>query len=302
MPYSSGSYSFVVNSWNPAVAATNISATDWNAQVTDLSTALSTAVLKDGTQTTTALVPFAQSLRVGTAGSILGFVDFSGNTSGTTRLQPAAAASGTLTLPAATDTLVGRATTDTLTNKTLTSPSIGGTVSGGATYTGITLSGTITGPATSTWSSTGLGLGISPLTILDVKTGTNQVLRARGPISLGSGVSWNAENDAGSANISLEIRTSELLLTTGTGGLNVSGAGVQLLSIPNVVGANRYCVINASNGGNPQVTVSGGELAVGTNSWTFGVANVVSPTSPNRTLTVTIGGTTYYIAAKTTND
>ena len=34
-------------------------------------------------------------------------------------IQSAAAASGTLTLPAATDTLVGRATTDTLTNKTL---------------------------------------------------------------------------------------------------------------------------------------------------------------------------------------
>ena len=34
----------------------------------------------------------------------------------------------------------------------------------------------------------------------------------------------------------------------------------------------------------------------------FGTANAVSPTSPNRTLTVTIGGNTYYIAAKTTND
>jgi len=41
-----------------------------------------------------------------------------GSTSGNTVLQSAAAASGTLTLPAATDTLVGRATTDTLTNKT----------------------------------------------------------------------------------------------------------------------------------------------------------------------------------------
>jgi hypothetical protein len=46
----------------------------------------------------------------------------SGTVSGTTILQGASAASGTLTLPAATDTLVGKATTDTLTNKTLTSP------------------------------------------------------------------------------------------------------------------------------------------------------------------------------------
>lgn len=43
-----------------------------------------------------------------------------GSSSGQTIIQPSAAASGTLTLPAATDTLVGKATTDTLTNKTLT--------------------------------------------------------------------------------------------------------------------------------------------------------------------------------------
>ena len=32
------------------------------------------------------------------------------------------------------------------------------------------------------------------------------------------------------------------------------------------------------------------------------VVNSVSPTSPNRTVTMVIGGTTYYLAAKTTND
>ena len=45
-------------------------------------------------------------------------VRFNGSSSGTTTVQGASAASGTLTLPAATDTLVGKATTDTLTNKT----------------------------------------------------------------------------------------------------------------------------------------------------------------------------------------
>lgn len=47
-----------------------------------------------------------------------GTITLTGSTSGTTILQPSAAASGTLTLPAGTDTLMGRATTDTMTGKT----------------------------------------------------------------------------------------------------------------------------------------------------------------------------------------
>lgn len=46
-----------------------------------------------------------------------GTVILKGSSSGTTTLIPAATASGTVTIPAATDTLVGKATTDTLTNK-----------------------------------------------------------------------------------------------------------------------------------------------------------------------------------------
>ena len=59
-----------------------------------------------------------------------------GTTSGITILKSANAASGTLTLPAATDTLVGLTTTDTLTNKTLSSPVLSGTLTaGGSTGT-----------------------------------------------------------------------------------------------------------------------------------------------------------------------
>lgn len=57
---------------------------------------------------------------------------FNGSTSGTTKLQASAVASGTLTLPAATDTLVGKATTDTFTNKTIQ----GGTINGANTISG----------------------------------------------------------------------------------------------------------------------------------------------------------------------
>lgn len=58
------------------------------------------------------------ALTLGTATSVLGSVILSGSTSGTTRINPNVAASGTLTLPAATDTLVGKATSDVFTNKT----------------------------------------------------------------------------------------------------------------------------------------------------------------------------------------
>ena len=40
----------------------------------------------------------------------------------------------------------------------------------------------------------------------------------------------------------------------------------------------------------------------GAGAWELGIANTVTPTSPNRTITIEIGGTVYYLAAKTTND
>jgi len=79
----------------------------------------------------------ATGLKVGKAGTTLGTISLQGNTSGATILQPAAAASGTLTLPSATDTLVGKATTDTFTNK-----SISGSTN---TITNVSLSTGVTG-------------------------------------------------------------------------------------------------------------------------------------------------------------
>ena len=88
------------------------------------------ADLLDGFNTDTANT--ASTIPVRDASRNLNFSNavMSGATSGTTTLQPTAAASGTLTLPAATDTLVGRATTDTLTNKTvnLTNNTVSGTL------------------------------------------------------------------------------------------------------------------------------------------------------------------------------
>lgn len=77
MPYAgNGSYSAPANSWNPAVDGTDISTTDWAALLADLSTALSTAITKDGQTTTTASVPFAAGLSSGA------LVDISGAAAG----------------------------------------------------------------------------------------------------------------------------------------------------------------------------------------------------------------------------
>lgn len=49
-------------------------------------------------------------------------------------------------------------------------------------------------------------------------------------------------------------------------------------------------------------TLRAAALSAGASDFTITAANVVSPTSPNRTITFSYDGTTYYIAAKTTND
>lgn len=98
-----------------------------------------TSVLTDnglgGCTSNSAFVYSAGTTTLGTAGSVVGKVALLNATSGTLTLAPPTGALGTVTVtvPAATDTLVNLTGSQTLTNKTLTSPALGGTVTGNNT-------------------------------------------------------------------------------------------------------------------------------------------------------------------------
>ena len=135
-------------------------------------------VSADGSTWTAALTIAAASGLV-TAGKGLAL---NGTTSGATALQPQAAASGTLSLPAATDTLVARNTTDTLTNKTLS---------------GTTLSGATTLPGSGQLNSSGqIGIKRAPSYDLDV----NGTARFSSTVHLGANQIVQFDGDAGFAS------------------------------------------------------------------------------------------------------
>src|SRR5574343_175231 len=92
---------------------------------------------------------------------------------------------------------------------------------------------------------------------------------------------------AGRARLRTDNALTGIILDTG------NASGTHSLKI----GGTEYLGI-ATTG----ITVNGTVKTALNTTWDLGAANVVSPTSPNRTITVKVVGTTYYIAAKTTND
>lgn len=91
--------------------------------------------------------------------------------------------------------------------------------------------------------------------------------------------------------------------TNNTDRWSISGSGGHFLAV-----ADNTYDIGASGATRPRNLFVGGGMTTGaptggtSGTWKLGVAATVSPTSPNRTIEVDIGGTIYYIHAKTTND
>ena len=110
MPFSSGTFTFSANSFAPTpTSGTTISSSAATSTWSDLATALSTCLLKDGSQTTTSSVPFAVGIAVTTGMTTPSTTFALVNTTATTINFAGAAstlnigvAAGTITLASAT--------------------------------------------------------------------------------------------------------------------------------------------------------------------------------------------------------
>lgn len=97
---------------------------------------------------------------------------------------------------------------------------------------------------------------------------------------------------------------SSNILRGGSGGVYAWGSGAATTTSdtgisrvgPGVVGVGTGASTNTTG------TLRAALLAAGGSDFGISAVNTVSPTAPNRTITFVYGGTTYYIAAKTTND
>jgi hypothetical protein len=94
---------------------------------------------------------------------------------------------------------------------------------------------------------------------------------------------------------------------TSTGGANQNLIGIGADDNTAIVSKSGNTIKMDAGGSTVATFTSTGLAVTGALSSTGALAigntvNTVSPTSPNRTVTIVIGGTTYYLAAKTTND
>lgn len=154
-----------------------------------------------------------------------------------------------------------------------------------------------------TW--TDISSGTAAMTVFDLNhtinttTGSRPTyaLRYRPTITATAGAQYFIIDETTGARSGLGVAAPTATLHLRAGTATASTAPLKLTSGTNLTtaenGAFEY------NGTNLFFTRTG---AVRENIITTSAVNVVSPTAPNRTLTIVIDGTTYYLHAKTTND
>jgi hypothetical protein len=202
------------------------------------------------------------SFTIGVPGSSLGNLNLAGNTSGSTTLRAAAAATGTLTLPSATDTLVGKATTDVFTNKTFDTAGAGNSFSiAGVAVTANTGTGAVvraTGATLTNAIFTTPSLGVATATSLALNgctIGSNNFCVA-GTSLFGAAVqiASNTPLAAGATgNTNPAFSVSAPVAGTGVNILAAAaGSGATLAAISS--GANEDLYVNAKGTGSVRFT------------------------------------------------
>ena len=138
-------------------------------------------------------------------------------------------------------------------------------------------------------------------------------------LSVGGTIRWEFSNTAilagtdGSYNIGNPgfLRPSGLFISgEARAASGLFGAGIALMPTVSFTGdtntgmyASAADELSFSTGGVQRGVInSAGDLRLSGVLAIGNTVNTVSPSAPNRTITMVIGGTTYYISAKTTND
>jgi len=198
---------------------------------------------------------------------------------------------GIISVPGTAGNIVADSAVDDFVVRTTSGKAFRVTTDGGSTSSLSVATATVSVLATtaSTTTSTGAlvvsgGVGIGGETyiggVLECISGSGIRIRTASTVApklsliQTSWVTWEIQNKASSNNFFLTSNGSTDALTLTTGG-------------------------NATLGGSITTSAPSGGTAA---AWKLGTVATVSPTSPNRTIEVDIGGTIYYLAAKTTNN
>lgn len=164
-------------------------------------------------------------------------------------------------------------------------------------------SGTVVAMASSPVFTTP-SLGVASATSVTTAAGA-----ANGPgVGIGANGSGLYERTSGVLDVTLagtaraEFNSASLRL--GSTGLFLWSSGAVTASGDTGLSRITAAIVGVGNGTATDVsgTLRAAALSAGGSDFTVTAVNAVSPTSPNRTVTISYNGTTYYLAAKTTND